>query len=118
MPGFLASRGKEFNLGRVMRLNCSELLCNKEIVSDIDARREQKECPLLVFSWMLQATSSLLIRERKCLKTQRMAPGPSPTTCLEITLAPGESSRAYKMIDINLEERQISIQIHSFINID
>jgi len=28
MPGFLASRGEEFNLGPVMRLDHSELLCN------------------------------------------------------------------------------------------
>ena len=27
-------------------------------------------------------TSRLLIRERKCLNTQRVAPGPSPTTCI------------------------------------
>ena len=26
--------------------------------------------------------SKLLIRERKCLKTERVAPGPSPTTCI------------------------------------
>ena len=26
--------------------------------------------------------SKLLIRERKCLRTQRVAPGPSPTTCI------------------------------------
>ena len=28
-PGFLASGGEEFNLGREMRLDRSELLCNK-----------------------------------------------------------------------------------------
>ena len=28
------------------------------------------------------ATSRLLTRERKCLKIQRLAPGPSPTTCI------------------------------------
>ena len=28
-PGFLASRGEEFNLGPQMKLGCSELLCNK-----------------------------------------------------------------------------------------
>ena len=27
-------------------------------------------------------TSRLRIRERKCLNTQRVAPGPSPTTCI------------------------------------
>ena len=61
MPGFLASRGEEFNPGPETRLDCSELLCNEvllkyketEKASDIDIRRGQKECPLLVFSWML-----------------------------------------------------------------
>ena len=54
MPGFLASGGEEFNLGPEMRIDCSELLCNKvllkykerEKASDIDTRRGQKECPL------------------------------------------------------------------------
>ena len=53
----MVSRGDEFNLGLVMRLNHSELLCNKvllkykkikeiEKASDIDIRRGQKEYPL------------------------------------------------------------------------
>ena len=49
----MASGGEEFNLGLEMRLDCSELLCNKvllkykeiEKASDIDIRRGQKECP-------------------------------------------------------------------------
>ena len=52
MPGFLASR-EEFNLGVEMRLDRSELLCNKvllkykrEKASDINIRRGQKEYPL------------------------------------------------------------------------
>ena len=52
MLGFLASRGEEFNPGPVMRLDRSELLCNKvllkykrEKASDVDIRRGQKECP-------------------------------------------------------------------------
>ena len=32
MPGFLASRGDEFNLGPETRLDCSELLCNKVLL--------------------------------------------------------------------------------------
>ena len=49
-PGFLAPGG-EFNLGPEMRLDRSELLCNKvllkeiEKASDIGIRRGQKECP-------------------------------------------------------------------------
>ena len=46
-----------------------------------------------------------------------MAPGPSPTTCIEIILAAGKSSRA-KLIDMNLEERQYCRQIYHFLNID
>ena len=32
MPGFLASGGEEFNLGPEMRLDCSEILCNKVLL--------------------------------------------------------------------------------------
>ena len=32
IPGFLASRGKEFNTGPEMRLDYSELLCNKVLL--------------------------------------------------------------------------------------
>ena len=32
MPGFLASRGEEFNLGPEMRLDHSEVLCNKVLL--------------------------------------------------------------------------------------
>ena len=54
MPGFLASRGEEFDLGPETRLDCSELLCNRVLlkykrdrkVSDIDIRRGQKEYSL------------------------------------------------------------------------
>ena len=61
MPGFLASRGEEFNLGPETRLDRSELLCNQVLLKYktdreslyIDIRSRQKECPLLVFSQML-----------------------------------------------------------------
>ena len=57
MPGFLASRGEEFNLGPETRLDHSELLCNQVLLkykrdreaSDIDIRRGQKERPLASF---------------------------------------------------------------------
>ena len=52
MLGFLASGAEEFTLGPEIRLDRSELLCNKvllkykgEKASDIDIRRGQKECP-------------------------------------------------------------------------
>ena len=38
--------------------------------------------PLLVFSKELKPISKLLIRERKGLKTEGVAPGCSPTTCI------------------------------------
>ena len=54
MLGFLASRGEEFNLGLVTRLDSSELLCNKVLLKyktekafDIDIRSGQRECPLI-----------------------------------------------------------------------
>ena len=31
-PGFLASKGEEFDLGPVTRLDCSEILCNKVLL--------------------------------------------------------------------------------------
>ena len=54
MPGFLASRGEEFNPGPETRLDRSELLCNRvyksikgiEKPSDIDIRMGQKEYQL------------------------------------------------------------------------
>ena len=32
MPGFLAFKGEEFNMGPVTRLDCSELLCKKGFI--------------------------------------------------------------------------------------
>ena len=86
-PGFLASGG-EFNPRPETRLDRSELLCNKVLLKYKRGResfwhRHQKwaervpPCQSLARCYI--ATSSLLIKERKCLKTQRMAPGPSPT---------------------------------------
>ena len=53
MPGFLASRGEEFNLGPDTRLDHSELLSNQVLLKYkrdreslyIDIRSGQKECP-------------------------------------------------------------------------
>ena len=57
--------------------------------------------------------SKLLIRERKCLKTEQVAPPLTHNMHFEIALAQGESSLDYKTFDMNLEDRQISKQIHS-----
>ena len=64
------------------------------------------------------ATSSLLIIEKRCLKTQS---GTRPLTHnmhFEIILAQGESLWGHKTIDVILEERQVSKQIYGFFNID
>ena len=57
MPGFLASRGREFDPGPVTRLDHSEFLCNKVLLKckrekacDTDIRQGRKSAPLLVFS--------------------------------------------------------------------
>ena len=57
MPGFLASGGEKFDPGPVIRLDRSELLCNKVLLkykrdskaSNIDIKRVQKECSLAGF---------------------------------------------------------------------
>ena len=51
--------------------------------------------------------SKLLIRERKCLKTERCTRPLTHNTHNEIASTLGESS-GHKTIDLNLEERQIS----------
>ena len=109
---FLASRGEEFNPWPVLRLYHSGLLCNKVLLKYKRDRgsfwhRHQKggrkSAPLLVLSWMLysysvqfshsvvsnslwshglQHASTLLVRERKYLRTQRLTADPSPTTCI------------------------------------
>ena len=53
--------------------------------------------------------SKLLIRERKCLKTQNGTKPLTHSIYFELTLAQGESSQAIKQtIDRNLDERQVS----------
>ena len=66
-PGFLAPGGEEFNPGPETRLDHSELLCNKvllsikkiEKTSDIGIRRGQKEYPPA--SLQLDVIESLLL---------------------------------------------------------
>ena len=36
MPGFMAPGGEEFNPGPEMRFDCSELLCNKVLLKEIE----------------------------------------------------------------------------------
>ena len=45
----MASKGEEFNLGPVMRLDCSELLCSKVLLQyKRDRESEREECK----SWL------------------------------------------------------------------
>ena len=66
-----------------------------------------------IIEWLNWTEQKLLIRERKCLKTQRVAPGASLASWL---LRQHWHTRwvilGRKAIDRNLEERQISKQIH------
>ena len=66
-----------------------------------------------IIEWLNWTEQKLLIRERKCLKTQRVAPGASLASWL---LRQHWHTRwvilGRKTIDRNLEERQISKQIH------
>ena len=91
MPGFLASGGEEFNPGPVRRLDHSELSCNKvlwkykrdrESFWHRHQKRAERVSPCLSLAECYIAPSSLLIKERKCLKTQKMAPSPSPRICI------------------------------------
>ena len=78
----------------------------------------ERMSPLLVLIWSYIPTNRLLIIERKCLKTQRVAPGPSPTTRILDSTGSRWVIPVHKTIDLNLEERQVSKQTHSLINID
>ena len=82
----MASGGEEFNLLE-MRLDCSELLCNKvllkykEIVkaSDIDIRRGQKECPLAsVSNRVIYLLISYYNESKECLKVVKTLLDPLP----------------------------------------
>ena len=75
--------GGEFNLGPKMRLDCSELLCNKvllkykeiEKASDIDIRRGQKECPpASVSNGVIYLLISYYNESKECLKSVKILP--------------------------------------------
>ena len=66
--GFLASRGEEFDLGPEMRLDCSELLCNKVLLKykgdrEIFWHRHQKGAERVphqdLFQWVGSSTQSI-----------------------------------------------------------
>ena len=54
----------------------------------------------------------------KCLKTQRVAPGPSWQHASWENICTRWDALGHKTINMNLEERQVSKQIHNLINID
>ena len=87
MLGFLASRGEEFNLGLEMRLDHSELLCNKvlfkykeiEKASVIDIRRGQKECPLTsVSNGVIYFLTTYYSESKECLEVVKISLDPLP----------------------------------------
>ena len=82
----MASRGEEFNLGPVTRLDCSELLCNKvllnykrEKASDIDIRKGQKEYPLAsVSNGVIYLLISYYNESKECLEVVKILLDPLP----------------------------------------
>ena len=88
---FLASRGERFNSGPMTRLDHSKFLCNKVLLKYKRGRESllhrhqngaERVHPCLSLAGSYIPTSRLIMRERKCLKTQRVTPGPSSTTCI------------------------------------
>ena len=82
--GFLASRGEEFNPGPVMRLDHSELLCNKVFLQyksfwHRHQNRAERVPPLLVLTICFISFRRLLIWWERHLKAEGVSPGPSPT---------------------------------------
>ena len=84
-----------------------------EKASDIDIRRAESAALLCTARGYIPI-SKLLIRERK--PQNRVAPGPSPTTCI-VSKHWHRAIPGHKTMDMNLEEKQISKQIHSFSSI-
>jgi len=82
----LASRGEEFNPGPETRLDHSELLYNKvllkykrEEASDIDIRREQKECSLdSVSNGVIYLLISYYSESKECLEVVKTLLDPLP----------------------------------------
>ena len=73
MPGFLASRGEEFNLGPETRLDHSELLCNRVLLQykrDRESCRHQKGVEMLAMElYTLQLI--ITMNQKNVLRLQR-----------------------------------------------
>ena len=68
-PGFLASGGEEFNPGPEMRLDHSELLCNKVLLKYKGIRRGQKEYPFASVSHgVIYSLISYYSESEECLE--------------------------------------------------
>ena len=92
------SPGKNTGVGCHFLLQCMKVKSESEVAQSCRTLRDPMDCgppgstvhgifQARVLEWGAIAfsdiaTSSLLIKERKCFKTQRLAPGPSPTTCI------------------------------------
>ena len=58
------------------------------------------------------------MKEKNVSKLREWHQAPHPQDVFWDNLSTSQIILGHKMIDMNLEERQISIQIYSFINID
>ena len=83
------SPGKNTGVGCHFLLQCMKVESKSEVAQLCPTLSDPMDCSLPVSSIhgifqarVLEWVSRLLIRERECLKSQRMAPGPSHTTCI------------------------------------
>ena len=124
MLGFLASGGEEFNPRPETRLDSSELLCNKVLLKYKGDResfwhRHQKGTERIPTSSSLAGcyivTSSLLMKERNVLKLREWHQVLHPQDVFWDNLGTLWVILGHKIVDLNLVERQITIQIVLFI---
>ena len=122
---FLASRGEEFSPGPETRLDRSELLCDKVLLKykrDRESfwhrhqKRAERVAPLLAFSSMLY-TYQQVAKRKEMSQNAEWHQAPHPEQALWDNIGTRWVIPGHKMIDMDLEERQVSKQIHSLINI-
>ena len=122
--GILGSEGEEFNLGLETRLDHSELLCNKVLLKYKGDResfwhRHQKgaervpPCLQLDVICYYQAINY----RKEMSQNSEWQHAPQPQCAFWDNIGTRWVIQGHKMIDMNLEERQVSKRIHSLINI-
>ena len=125
-PGFLAPVGEEFNPGPEMRLNHSELLCHKVLLKYKREResfwhRHQKGAERVPCCWFIVRScyiwlASCKLEKGNDSKLRELHQAPHPQHAFGDNIGSRWVIPGHKTIDMNLEERQISKQIHSFVN--